>query len=33
MGTKFLPAKESLWAEAKKKAILDTKDGGASTVK
>ncbi|KAJ4407440.1 hypothetical protein N0V82_009930 [Gnomoniopsis sp. IMI 355080] len=33
MGTKFIPAKESIFPEAKKKAILDTKDGGASTVK
>lgn len=33
MGTKFIPAKESTYPEAKKKAILDTKDGGSSTVK
>ncbi|CAN8105803.1 unnamed protein product [Discula destructiva] len=33
MGTKFLPAKESLWAEGKKRAVLETEDGGASTVK
>lgn len=33
MGTKFLPAKEASWAEEKKKAVLDTRDGGASTVK
>ncbi|KAJ4396035.1 hypothetical protein N0V93_000251 [Gnomoniopsis smithogilvyi] len=33
MGTKFLPSKESVWPEAKKKAVLDTTDGGASTVK
>lgn len=33
MGTMFIPAKESIYPEAKKKAILDTKDGGSSTVK
>lgn len=33
MGTKFLPAKESTFPEAKKRAILETRDGGATTVK
>lgn len=33
MGTKFIPAKESTYPEVKKKAVLDTKDGGSSTVK
>lgn len=33
MGTKFIPAKESTYPEAKKRAILESKDGGSSTVK
>lgn len=33
MGTKFIPAREASTAEAKRKAILETKDGGNTTVK
>ncbi|KAG6359316.1 hypothetical protein INS49_012837 [Diaporthe citri] len=33
MGTKFIPAKESLASERGRKAILETRDGGSSTVK
>lgn len=33
MGTKFLPARESRFPEAKKRVVLETTDGGASTVK
>lgn len=33
MGTKFMPAKEASTPDAKKQAILETRDGGVSTVK
>lgn len=33
MGTKFMPCKEASLPEAKRKAILETRDGGLSTVK
>lgn len=33
MGTKFMPAKEANTPEAKKKAVLETRDGGSTTVK
>lgn len=33
MGTKFMPCKEAGTPEVKKKAILETRDGGLSTVK
>lgn len=33
MGTKFIPCNEAAASEAKKKAILETRDGGLCTVK
>lgn len=33
MGTKFMVAKEANTTEAKKKAVLETRDGGRTTVK
>lgn len=33
MGTKFMPCKEASASDIKKKAILETSDGGRSTVK